>query len=451
MADAPVIAVQGVTHAFGEGELRRPVLREVSTEIRGGEVVIMSGPSGSGKTTLLTLIGGLRSVQEGSIRVLDQELRGADGDGLRRVRRSIGFIFQAHNLLDALTSTQNVAMSLALHPEVPREEALLRSRAVLEKVGMGHRLDAHPHQLSGGQKQRVAIARALVARPRIILADEPTAALDKQTGREVVEILQKLAREEGCAILLVTHDNRILDIADRIISLEDGRLSSFTDKFLANTRDLLATLAKAQRTDELIRRVRELPAEEFVRLLEQMTGEYQPFLRALDLLHDEAARGMLDQVLEAFTLKIGQILNAERVTVFLKDEARNELWSKGARGSDGRSIDIRIPADAGIAGRVAASGEAVHLRNAEGDSGVYRSVEHKTGFRTRNMLCLPIRNSAKKVFAVVELINKSGGGAFTPEDEKKFHEFTASFGVILERWARMSRESAPAQTGGGLG
>ena len=448
MTDAPVIVVDRVTHAFGEGALRRPVLHEVSTEIRAGEVVIMSGPSGSGKTTLLTLIGGLRSVQDGSIRVLGRELNGADGPRLREVRRSIGFIFQAHNLLDALTATQNVAMSAALHPEISREESLARSRAMLEKVGMGHRADAHPHQLSGGQKQRVAIARALVARPRIILADEPTAALDKQTGREVVELLQTLAREEGCAILLVTHDNRILDIADRIISLEDGRLSSFADKFIANTRDLLATLAKAHRTDELIRSVRDLPAEEFVRLLDQMTREYQPFLRALDLLHDEAARGMLDQVLEAFTLKIGQILKAERVTVFLRDEARNELWSKGARGGDGRSIDIRIPADAGIAGRVAASGEAVNLRNAEGDSGVYRSVEQKTGFRTRNMLCLPIRDSAKKVFAVVELINKTGGEPFDADDERRFHEFVESFGVILESWSRMRRETAPEPIGG---
>ncbi|HAJ59935.1 MAG TPA: ABC transporter, partial [Cyanobacteria bacterium UBA8543] len=192
--------------------------------IKAGEIVIMTGPSGSGKTTLLTLIGGLRSAQEGSLKILGKELRGAGNDQLVQTRRHIGYIFQAHNLLEFLTARQNVQMSLELHTKVTDQEARARSEAMLELVKLGHRVNYYPHDLSGGQKQRVAIARALVGHPRLILADEPTAALDKKSGRDVVDIMQRLAKEQGCAILMVTHDNRILDIADRTIHMEDGRL-----------------------------------------------------------------------------------------------------------------------------------------------------------------------------------------------------------------------------------
>ena len=186
--------------------------------------IFLYGPSGSGKTTLLTLIGGLRSAQEGSLKILGKELRNAGNDQLVQTRRHIGYIFQAHNLLEFLTARQNVQMSLELHTKVSDREARARSEAMLELVKLGHRVNYYPHDLSGGQKQRVAIARALVGHPRLILADEPTAALDKKSGRDVVDIMQRLAKEQGCAILMVTHDNRILDIADRTIHMEDGRL-----------------------------------------------------------------------------------------------------------------------------------------------------------------------------------------------------------------------------------
>lgn len=182
----------------------------------------MTGPSGSGKTTLLTLMGGLRSAQEGSLKILGQEICGASKQQLTQLRRQIGYIFQAHNLLTFLTAKQNVRMSLELHDEMLQLDT--KAIAMLEAVGLGDRVDYYPENLSGGQKQRVAIARALIAHPKIVLADEPTAALDKKSGRDVVELMQKLAKEQGCTILLVTHDNRILDIADRIVSMEDGHL-----------------------------------------------------------------------------------------------------------------------------------------------------------------------------------------------------------------------------------
>ncbi len=222
---SPIIAINNVSHYFGTGRLRKQVLFSINTEIQPGEIVIMTGPSGSGKTTLLTLIGALRSTQEGSMRVLDQELRDAPNALLTELRRNIGYIFQAHNLLNALTARQNVQMALELHALSDRQRRT-QAEEMLEAVGLKDWANYYPHELSGGQKQRVAIARALASHPKIVLADEPTAALDKKSGRDVVEIMQRLAQQQGSAILLVTHDNRILDVADRLIHLEDGELSS---------------------------------------------------------------------------------------------------------------------------------------------------------------------------------------------------------------------------------
>jgi putative ABC transport system ATP-binding protein len=221
---APPVAIAGLTYAFGEGELRRPVLRDVSLQIRAGEIVLLTGPSGSGKTTLLTLIGALRAMQEGRCTVLGQELLAATEDQRVLLRRRIGFIFQQHNLLGFLTARQNVAMSLELDPRTTETERLARAGALLEAVGLADRADALPSKLSGGQRQRVAVARALAGSPGLILADEPTAALDRVSGQEVVHLLRDLAGSRGVPILLVTHDPRILDIADRIIEMEDGRI-----------------------------------------------------------------------------------------------------------------------------------------------------------------------------------------------------------------------------------
>ncbi|HEY9744099.1 MAG TPA: DevA family ABC transporter ATP-binding protein [Coleofasciculaceae cyanobacterium] len=221
----PVVSIKNLNHYYGKGSLRKQILFDVSLEIQPGEIVLMTGPSGSGKTTLLTLMGGLRSPQEGSLQILGQELAGASKNKLVEVRRNIGYIFQAHNLLKCLTACQNVQMSLELHPEFSPKEAAAKSAAMLEAVGLGQRVNYYPDNLSGGQKQRVAIARALVSHPKVVLADEPTAALDSKSGRDVVELMQRLAKEQGCTILMVTHDNRILDIADRIVHMEDGYLT----------------------------------------------------------------------------------------------------------------------------------------------------------------------------------------------------------------------------------
>jgi putative ABC transport system ATP-binding protein len=229
-----VVSIGGLNHYYGDGTLRQQVLFDVNAHVSPGEIVIFTGPSGSGKTTLLSLVGGLRTVQEGTLKVLDLELRSASRDCLVNLRRDVGFIFQAHNLLNSLTATQNVQMALALDRSLSRDQARQRSLEMLESVGLAPWANYYPQQLSGGQKQRVAIARALVRKPKIILADEPTAALDSVSGREIVDLLQQLARQQDCAILLVTHDNRILNIADRILTLVDGRLTSYQDSQVAD-------------------------------------------------------------------------------------------------------------------------------------------------------------------------------------------------------------------------
>ena len=223
---APPVVVEGLNHWFGRGEARKQAIFDVSLTVARGSLTILMGPSGSGKTTVLTLMGCLREVQGGSVRLLGTELNGASVAAQVALRRRLGFIFQAHNLHGSLTARQNVLMGLQVHGQ--GDPAAYRAAAdhMLGLVGLGVRLDYLPGSLSGGQKQRVAVARALVANPEIVFADEPTAALDKASGRTVVEMLKALGRERGTTTVMVTHDNRILELADRIVTLEDGRIVS---------------------------------------------------------------------------------------------------------------------------------------------------------------------------------------------------------------------------------
>ena len=243
MATAVSIDVQDACYFYGRGGLRKQILFDISVRVHEGEIVILTGPSGSGKTTLLTLMGALRAVQEGSLRVLGEELRGARETALVGVRRRIGYIFQSHNLLGSLDVEQNVRMSVELGDRRPWKQERERILAVLDRVGMADQIAKRIDQLSGGQRQRVAIARALVNRPKIILADEPTASLDKQSGRDVAELIQQLAREEGASVVLVTHDSRIFDVADRILHVEDGRMKQLSEAVAGETSRMLNILA----------------------------------------------------------------------------------------------------------------------------------------------------------------------------------------------------------------
>jgi putative ABC transport system ATP-binding protein len=225
-AEAPTVRAEGVNFSYGEGEARFQVLFDNRIDIAPGQLVVMTGPSGSGKTTLLTLIGGLRSLQEGRIEVLGHDLSGLGPRELVRVRRDIGFIFQLHNVFESLTAYENVKMAVQLAGVGSAAHIRERAVGILERLGLGHRIDHKPHSLSGGQRQRVAIARALANRPKLVLADEPTAALDKDASHTVVQLFKEMTVEHGTAILMVTHDHRIIELADRLVHMVDGRIVS---------------------------------------------------------------------------------------------------------------------------------------------------------------------------------------------------------------------------------
>ena len=225
-AKETAIAVRGVEKTFEEGAAAVRALDGVDLEVQSGEVMLLMGPSGSGKTTLLSIMGCILRPSAGSVRIHGREITTLGERELPRVRlEHIGFVFQGFNLFPTLTALENVELSLDLRG-IRGREAGRRAQELLELVGLREKLDAYPADLSGGQKQRVAIARALAGDPQIILADEPTAALDSVSGRTVIELLRTLAHERGRAVVLVTHDNRILEYADRIVHIEDGRIIS---------------------------------------------------------------------------------------------------------------------------------------------------------------------------------------------------------------------------------
>jgi len=224
ISPAEPIVVKGLNHWFGAGEARIQALFDINLTIKRGKLTILMGPSGSGKTTLLTLMGCLREVHDGNVQLLGHELRDADERLFNNLRRQLGFIFQAHNLHESLTALQNVRMGLEVHGANQQKDFDRAAAHVLTQLGLGDRLKYLPAKLSGGQKQRVAVARALVGNPAIVFADEPTAALDKDSGLRTVRLLKRLGEVRGTTTVMVTHDNRILDLADRILQLEDGRI-----------------------------------------------------------------------------------------------------------------------------------------------------------------------------------------------------------------------------------
>ncbi len=428
MASNAPIQVADLCHTFGKGELSKQILFDITTEIPRGEIVIVTGPSGSGKTTLLTLVGALRSSQVGSIEVLGEQLCGAKAATLEKVRKQIGFIFQQHNLLMALTAVENVELGLRVTGKISRAELRRRSIAMLEAVGLADRVNYKPEQLSGGQRQRVAIARALVSEPAMLLADEPTASLDKQSGRDVVERMKTLAKEKGTTILLVTHDNRILDIADRIIHLEDGRLSTFTDAVIQNNQHMMQTLADNRNNQSMEEQLSSLDEDGFKNLLEEITNDSNRFQEATALANDVAFKSMLQQGLYAFTRKLGQLLNADRASLFIVEG--KQLILKVSQDTEAQD-NVKIPLGSGIAGAVASGGKAIRIDDAYADDRFNQDVDKQTGYKTNSILCLPVTDNTGKVFAVAQLLNRKDGKPFDEEDEKTFTNFIKSIAVIL--------------------
>lgn len=221
----PAIQVRQLTKTYTEGSAGTLALTGVDLDVQSGELLMLMGPSGSGKTTLLSIMGCILTATSGSIRIAGREVSGLQEKDLPAIRlEHIGFIFQGFNLFPTLTAGENVELMLDLK-KTPAAKAKARARELLEQIGLGDKYDAFPSDLSGGQKQRVAIARALAGDPGIILADEPTASLDSHTGRNVMQQMSELAHQRGRAVVIVTHDSRVLEFADRIVKIEDGAIA----------------------------------------------------------------------------------------------------------------------------------------------------------------------------------------------------------------------------------
>lgn len=223
-SDLVAIAAHHLTMVFRSGKQIYPVLRDISLDVVAGDVQLLMGPSGSGKTTLLSILAGILTPTSGQISILKHDITVMSRQQLAQFRlETIGFIFQGFNLFPALTAAENVEVALKVKG-YGRSESRKEAMTLLEQVGLDHKAKSYPRDLSGGQKQRVAIARALSGRPPIIMADEPTAALDSASGRDVITLLRTLAKEGGATVLMVTHDPRLVDIADQVTYLEDGKI-----------------------------------------------------------------------------------------------------------------------------------------------------------------------------------------------------------------------------------
>ncbi len=226
------VVCRGVTKDFGEGDARVQALRGVDLEVYPGQMTLLVGESGCGKTTLISIIAGLLDATAGEVEVLGQNLRRLRGRQLVRFRgQHIGFVFQQYNLLPALTAAENAAVPLII-AGYKRAVAVARATRILEAVGLASKVNALPSQLSGGQQQRVAIARALVHQPNLLVCDEPTAALDAQSGQVIMKILRRVAVQPGRAVIVVTHDNRVFGYGDRIVHMNDGVIDHVEEKQL---------------------------------------------------------------------------------------------------------------------------------------------------------------------------------------------------------------------------
>ena len=222
----PAIRCSGITKNYGTGDTQVQALRGVDLEVQPGELMMLVGPSGCGKTTLISIIAGILDQSRGDCHLFGRDLRSLSPEDRTRYRgQKIGFVFQAFNLIPTLTVAENVAIPLLILGEAP-DKALAQAGRCLEEVGLADKLDAFPSQISGGQQQRVAVARALVHDPKLIVCDEPTSALDHRTGQKVMEVLKGLAMDGTRALVIVTHDARIFEFADRIAHMDDGRIES---------------------------------------------------------------------------------------------------------------------------------------------------------------------------------------------------------------------------------
>ncbi len=423
MSNSVAIRVEGLSHSFGKGALCKQILFDITTEIQQGEIIIVTGPSGSGKTTLLTIVSALRTVQQGSVKVLGQELNGAKASVLESIRRDIGFIFQQHNLLNALTAVQNVELGLNVSDRYQGPNVRKRAEEFLEIVGLDERLHYKPEQLSGGQRQRVAIARALASDPSMLMADEPTASLDKHSGREIVDRMKVMAKEHGTTILLVTHDNRILDIADRIVYLEDGRLSTFTDAVIDNSQNMMRVMHDIPE-----------PApsgdSDFQYMLVDISLQAQRLLALEGKVNEMAYNSIVSEGIIGFTQRLADNLGADSTLFLLADESR-ELLTPYPHPEGPPGSQVQISSGTGIAGTTLARGESIRLDDVTGSPLYDATTDGQLAPGVSSLISIPVCDGDHRPFGVFQLY-KHGGEPFSAQAEEKARRFIDTLGVLLE-------------------
>ena len=420
------IRVRDLNHSFGKGGLKKQILFDINAEIPAGEIVIVTGPSGSGKTTLLTIVSALRSVQEGSVEVLGLELHQARASALERAQRQIGFIFQQHNLVASLSALQNVELGLRVSGRFKGAALRKRAEEYLQTVGLAERLKYKPEALSGGQRQRVAIARALASEPAILMADEPTASLDKQSGRDVVDHMKKLAKEHGTTILLVTHDNRILDIADRIVYLEDGRLSTFTDAVIDNSQQMMRVVADTKPMEGA-----EDSNFDFQYLLVETSLQTQRVLALKGRVNDMAFRSIMLEALQGATKSLVELMNADMALILLyNEEARSFEALPASKLPPGLK---ELPAEQGAAVATLESGDVVTIEDTSTDPRYSAEIDQRLFMQTGTLISAPFTDRNGKVFAVAQLRASSARTPFDGGDERNFCRFVDTIKIVIEQ------------------
>lgn len=424
------ISVKNLDFTFGRGDLKKQILFDISTDIRAGEIVIVTGPSGSGKTTLLTIVSALRSVKTGSVQILGKELSGANNKALEQVRKNIGFIFQQHNLLGALTALQNVVLGIRISGKFKGSQIEQRAVEYLHLVGLGERIHYYPEQLSGGQRQRVAIARAMAAEPKILMADEPTASLDKQSGRDVVEQMKRLAKEQGSTILLVTHDNRILDVADRIVYLEDGRIASFNEAVIDNSQQMMKVVADTPS---------ELPNNQvesdfdFQYFMVDLSLQSQRILALKSKINPIAFKGVLNNALADFTAQALEKFDTQGFPLYLATEG---AWIASPLGDASGQHIATYPNQGGLVNTVRDLKKSILIPNSLLDNRIDPVID-KQFDEAQMIMTVPLKRRSGEIFAVLQCRRLMNNPGFTERDLKLFELFCTSITGLLDAYTKL--------------
>ncbi|MGK7878452.1 MAG: cyclic peptide export ABC transporter [Xenococcaceae cyanobacterium] len=410
-----------VTHTYyRELEESHFTLGPINLTLYPGELVFIVGGNGSGKSTLAKIITGLYSPEEGKIKFADQTV---DDYNREWYRQHFSAIFADYYLFERLLGLDE--QNLDSNAQAYLQELELEKKVQIKEDKLS------TIALSQGQKKRLALLNAYLEDRPIYLFDEWASDQDPIFKRVFYNRILLDLKRQGKTIVVISHDDRYFHLADRIFRLDYGKLSATQGELLLHVGNLMSVISETDESD-IKEKIQNLSLQEFSYFLEELNKEFEQIFTTIHLLNDRSLNDKIEIIIETISLKIALILQAEQVTFFVVDKENGRLWSKNARGPGGELINIEIPLNAGIAGYVATMGETVNIPDPYKDPRFNPQVDRNTGFRTRNILCLPIFNSQNEVFAVVQVLNKTGDKPFDSEEEQKFLELTQSLGMILE-------------------